>query len=594
MKKATHVLSPTVGPRSPVYGAVIGSLIEEDAILSLNDTSSTSSADGDDDDDDDESNNDEEDDQSQSKSSISGNVAAFQPQDDSQNDNISEDTPLIRVLTNSSVFTGGSEVVSDGEILRTAQDVNASLSWSKKPSVSMMSLAVFLFLFATSFSSASEVQLLIDSICYSMNKGRTNKMACDSAAVQESNARVQTWLNLTSIISIMVSSELGRLSDIYGRKPVLLYTFLCSFASKVVTLFVFTPSLFSPGMLLAAQAIGSLGGDMPMILGIADSYVIDVVDKSERMDSIGKIMAYISFGSGLGPLASSPVNIKPRNTLKVSIFMQGIVLILCWVFLNESRPARLRRRSRRKSMNKVNETSDSWAKKLGLDSMLQSFKSLKMLWITRRLPNGKIDIVARVNTILLVIINVLVMFVGMACGMPAVLYGLATFHWTPNIMSMFLGIVMLFRTFALLFINPQLHSLLQRHIKESAHGLDHIDLFYLFFAICNDIAGQLTAITAKNTGQFLGISIFTACSSFLTPTLHSCLVKYNQNESKNGELFGALAFILNIITLFGPMIGLAIYSATLEFRPTLIFVICAIINSVAFVVISFLRVQKDV
>ncbi|VEU24148.1 DEKNAAC105464 [Brettanomyces naardenensis] len=575
----------TPRPLSPFYGAVLDdNVLGQAAILSMGDESGAEA------DEENDVNVDDIDldvDEDADADVDESSVGLFQPTKDEPSIRDS----IVRVLSRNSLDgVDSSGAVSDGEMLRRARNHNRSLSWHRRPAMPMICAAIFLFFFSSGFSLASELQLILEGVCYRYNSGKQDPYSCNSPVVQRLNAQVQKWISLTAVISILVSGKIGKLSDIHGRRPVLLFTFLCNLASRAFLLLVLTPQYFSGGLLLLAAAIESFGGSTFVLIGIANSYVVDVVDDTHRMQAMGQLVAYMNFGMGLGPLCSSIINLSPRHTLEVSVILRILTVLLCAFFLPESRPAKLRTKARRLSSERRSD-STGVSRYFGLDPLLDSFKSLKLLWVTRYDNEGTLDRSARINVLLLVFINVIIMGSSIGFALSTMLYATFAFDWEAGMISLFLGIIMLLRAMVLLFFNPWFFDKLHHVVEKRSDRLDYIDLVYLVISLFSEMCVQLVGVVAGTTQAFLLIAPFEAFASLGSPTLHSSLVKYSPSSGRNGEFFGALALITNMVTLLAPMAGLSIYSASLNFNPRMIFYVATGLFGIALGTTLFLRVK---
>ncbi len=106
-----------------------------------------------------------------------------------------------------------------------------------------------------------------------------------------------------SLITLLVSSyfiaqffagpKLGRLSDLYGRRPVLVISQLGTVLS-----FIMMGAAGSVWMLLAGRVLdGITGGNII----VAQAYITDITPREKRTESIGMIFAAFGLGFIFGP-----------------------------------------------------------------------------------------------------------------------------------------------------------------------------------------------------------------------------------------------------------------------------------------------------
>jgi len=134
-----------------------------------------------------------------------------------------------------------------------------------------------------------------------------------------------------SLMQLVFSPILGRLSDRYGRRPVLLLSLTGSMAGYL--LFAFADSL--PLLFLARVIDGMSGGN----ISTAQAYVADVTKPEERARGMGMIGAAFGLGFVLGPAIGGFMGAWGGN-MAIGLFAAGLAglnLVLTYLFLPESR-----------------------------------------------------------------------------------------------------------------------------------------------------------------------------------------------------------------------------------------------------------------
>lgn len=126
----------------------------------------------------------------------------------------------------------------------------------------------------------------------------------------------------------MISAPiLGRLSDIYGRKPVFLVSAIGNLLSYIVWIASSTYWPFLLGRLLS----GITGGN----LAIAQSILADNTSASERPRAMGLLGACIGMGFVLGPfIGGAMINIKHNVMININPFWQIGIVPLGLAFLS--------------------------------------------------------------------------------------------------------------------------------------------------------------------------------------------------------------------------------------------------------------------
>lgn len=492
-------------------------------------------------------------------------------------DNHSTGRPIGGGTLYGSISVDNNSAKSDASVshlIDEARKEHKLIDWYKRPTVFMISTVMCMYAFSIGIGMTSEIQLLIYSICWLTNGELTN---CNSPDIQQASAGLQKWASsITAIIKILVSANISSLSDIYGRKPLLIYTFALTFLSRLALIFIFTPMFFSKIAFIASLSIDALGGSMFVLLAVSNSYVVDVVDDVDRLHSLGKVVAGLFIGMALGPTLSSLLALSPQYLLRLSVVLIFISLVIMIVLLPESRSNKLRRRSRRESDHALNllllnqqENKSHWYDKLGLTQLVDSLLSLKLFWITRKdQSTGKLDISARLNVIYLLIIEMLISSCQFGAGPALVLYGIYWYSWDQNTLGLLVGFTAGLRALVLTFFNPWFHSKLKNTFVYHSTSVDFIDIITISLSvIALFIASTFVSIVTSEYGLIVYV-IFTSFVGLASPTIHSSLLKYNTDSSKNGAWFGAMALIRNIISLISPILFLSLYVLSLsKWRP---------------------------
>jgi len=162
-----------------------------------------------------------------------------------------------------------------------------------------------------------------------------------------------------SLLQFGFAPLLGRWSDAYGRRPVL----MLSLAGSVLAWIVFglgtqVGTLLGPtAALLTLFAARMLGGAMGGNIATAQAYVADVTTAEKRTGALGLVGAAFGLGFVVGPalgavLASDPVVSGAREVLPAVIpttqftlpsfgaaAASGLALVAAWRFLPETRTA---------------------------------------------------------------------------------------------------------------------------------------------------------------------------------------------------------------------------------------------------------------
>jgi len=142
----------------------------------------------------------------------------------------------------------------------------------------------------------------------------------------------------------------GKLSDRYGRKPILIISQAGTFAAFLVLGLSDSIEIVFYSRILD----GIFGGNIPVIR----AYIMDITDEKTRSAEIGKITAAMAFGMVFGPAIGGLLGILNwRYPVFVACSLSILTIILTFKFLVESMPKKRVSdlRKRRKVMKEQNK-----------------------------------------------------------------------------------------------------------------------------------------------------------------------------------------------------------------------------------------------
>jgi DHA1 family tetracycline resistance protein-like MFS transporter len=139
-----------------------------------------------------------------------------------------------------------------------------------------------------------------------------------------------------SLAQLLVAPPLGRLSDRYGRRPLMLLSIAGSVAANLM--FAWATSLV---MLLAARTLaGAAAGNY----GIAQAYVADVTPPEGRSRAMGLVGAAFGLGFIVGPALGGLLSRISLQAVPLAAAALSLAnLAIAWVALRESLPPAERR-----------------------------------------------------------------------------------------------------------------------------------------------------------------------------------------------------------------------------------------------------------
>ncbi len=148
------------------------------------------------------------------------------------------------------------------------------------------------------------------------------------------------WLlGVFSLAQLVSSPLLGRLSDRFGRKPILLLGLACS-----VIAYVWMGMAGALWMLFAARFFAGAGAGT---IGAVFAYVTDSTTPEKRARGMGFIGAAFGLGFTLGPALSLVISNQPSTSeLAIPLFiaagLSAVAFLLALVLLKESLPPEAR------------------------------------------------------------------------------------------------------------------------------------------------------------------------------------------------------------------------------------------------------------
>jgi DHA1 family tetracycline resistance protein-like MFS transporter len=140
------------------------------------------------------------------------------------------------------------------------------------------------------------------------------------------------------IAQFLAAPWLGRLSDRYGRVPVLIVSQLGTFLS-----FILMGTAGSLPLLFAARVLDGITGGNVIV---AQAYIADFSPREKRTQSLGIVWTAFGVGYILGPALGGVVAaiFNDRATFFVGAAISLITVIITWLLLDEPKEKRVTRR----------------------------------------------------------------------------------------------------------------------------------------------------------------------------------------------------------------------------------------------------------
>jgi len=303
------------------------------------------------------------------------------------------------------------------------------------------------------------------------------------------------------IANFFASPVLGRLSDRYGRRPVL----LMGFAGFALSFFV-TGLATSLWMLVVVRIFS---GALQSNVAIANAYVADITPPAERAKAFGKLGAMLGMGFILGPVLGGLLG---GYNLHLPFFVSGTLACINWLYgwfvLPESLPPERRRPFVLREANPI--------------SSLRGLAELKGVG----------------SLVLVLAFSALAQFMTHTSW---VLYTTFKFGWGPtqNGWSLFtIGLM------SVLVQGVLLGRLLKRFSPQrlAIMGLVSSSLCYVLWG-------------AAPEGWMLYVAIVANVLGFAAPAAMQSIISNAADPSTQGRTAGAVASLNSMMAVLAPMIG---------------------------------------
>jgi DHA1 family tetracycline resistance protein-like MFS transporter len=156
-----------------------------------------------------------------------------------------------------------------------------------------------------------------------------------------------------SVAQLLLAPPLGRLSDRFGRRPLMLLSIAASIAANLI--FAAATALWV--LLVARTLAGAAAGNY----GIAQAYVADVTPPERRSRAMGLVGAAFGLGFVLGPsLGGLLSRISLQAVPLAAAALSAVNLVIALVALHESLPPEHRRAAAAGTLFAWSDLRDIW------------------------------------------------------------------------------------------------------------------------------------------------------------------------------------------------------------------------------------------
>lgn len=315
------------------------------------------------------------------------------------------------------------------------------------------------------------------------------------------------WLTATyAILQFLFAPILGRLSDRYGRRPVLLFS-LFGFALDYLLLY-FAPNIW---WFFIARAISGITGAS---ITTASAYIADISTPQTRAKNFGMIGAAFGIGFILGPLLGGLLGSFGH---KIPFLVAAGLTFINWLYgyfvLPESLPQAQRR-------------PYSWSAAIPGKSLLSLKKYPGIGGLT--------------------IVYFLVFIAAHAVQSTWNFFTIERFQWTEWMIGISLGVVGAVTGFV--------QGVLVRYINPVLGNTRSVIIGYLLYA-----AGLLLFAFASESWMMYVFLIPYCLGGIANPALQS-FISGSVPASEQGELQGSLTSIMSLTSIIGPPLMTGVFS----------------------------------
>lgn len=326
------------------------------------------------------------------------------------------------------------------------------------------------------------------------------------AGISEAS-RIGGWLtSLYSVLQFLFAPILGRLSDQYGRRPVLLFS-LFGFAVDYLFLF-FAPSI---SWLFVGRAISGITGAS---FTTASAYIADISTDEDRTKNFGIIGAAFGMGFVIGPMIGGLLGkVSPTLPFLVASILSFANWLYGYFILPESLPKEKRR-------------PFSWAAAIPGQSLV-NLKKYKAL-------------------IGLIVAYFFVYLAAQAVQTTWSFFTIEKFGWDELMIGVSLAAVGI--------LTGLVQGLLVRKVNARLGNERSINIGFLLYTL----ALFLFAFASQSWMMF--VFIIPYCLGGISQPALQSFISGNVNATEQGEVQGALTSLVSLTSIIGPPLMTGLFS----------------------------------
>lgn len=319
--------------------------------------------------------------------------------------------------------------------------------------------------------------------------------------------RLGYFLAIYPLMQFLCSPILGRLSDRFGRRPVL----LVSMAGATVDYLIMGLSPLISVLYVGRVVAGVSGAN----LAVSTAYITDISKENDRARLFGYMNAAFGLGFVAGPILGGVVgSLSPRYPFLFAALFNGLNLVLAFFMLPESH---------HRGEGHADRTSRSFLASLqairGNRTLLLLLSAYFLIWLIGQIPSSV-----------------------------WVIYGEDRFGWDLKMVGLTYASFGLLHAIAQAFFTGPTTRLL------GERGA-------ILLGVVADSAGFLSMALITRGWMVFPVMIFFTTGGIAMPALQSLLSK-QVDEDHQGELQGTLVSLAAMSEVIGPIAATTIYDAS--------------------------------
>lgn len=443
--------------------------------------------------------------------------------------------------------------------------------WSV-PSVAVVS-GVYVMLALSTMSASVQQYIVFNKACESnMVDGKCN--AIDNQILVASYQQMNEVIR--KVCLIIALTFIGRLSDLYGRKPLIFATA----ASYFISLLIYTyATYFCYGLklktLLFASFVRSTFGDLSACISLVNSYICDITTLQNRKTAMSQLIAVLFIFQTVGQFVGSMILAVGKTKgyteeenefipLFGSLGLAFLLVLYCTVL-----PESL-------SKQEINQLPAIDFKAFSFESVQKSLKhqaievvgQIKLLGLPDEyIPENLKPKSKELRHLVLLLAAFLIFGFVVEEGLGPVLiqYTIYKFKWDAEAIANFIMVSSISSSFVLVVVFPYVNNVIFAKVlgfKYLEGQLDSADFFTISLSIVSEILGNIFIGLSQTTTQIFTAVCLSSFQATLIPCLNSAITKFYPN-SKTAEVLMCIGFLTNVAGLVIPPLYLQLYKYSL-------------------------------